>query len=122
MANSVWQCAQPARCAEAFASREVLSIMRSSTSSGRQSFVAAAASCHIFAVFMLSAMTILLGLCSCLPASCCFIQFSFGAYQVSFRSAGIRQVEHARNHVQRKLFPKVHGKNGFLGLFQRFIN
>src|ERR1051326_677365 len=124
MASSVWQCAQPARWAAALGSVEAFSVIRSSTSSGRHSWVAEAASCHIFAVFVLSAMTIssAVPLSSCLPAFCCFIQLPFGAYQVGFRTAGVCQVEHARNYVQRKLFPKVHGKNGFLSFFERFIN
>src|SRR5438309_2458802 len=68
MASSVWQCAQPARCAAAFASPEGVSTMRSSVSSGRHSLVSAAASCHIFKVLVLSAMTNLLG-AMLLPAS-----------------------------------------------------
>src|SRR5438309_4292880 len=53
MASSVWQCAQLAKWAEALASAEAFSVIRSSTSSGRHSAVAEAASCHIFTVFVL---------------------------------------------------------------------
>src|SRR6185369_16595773 len=56
MESSVWQCAHSARWAAAFGSAELLSVICSSTSSGRHSSVAEAAACHIFRLFLLSAM------------------------------------------------------------------
>ena len=96
MASSVWQCAQPARCVAAFGSREGLSIIRFSVFSGRHLWWRLLLLPYLCGFCVVGHDNLLRGtflLCSCLPAFCCFIQFSLRAYQEAFVPLAL-SVEH----------------------------